>query len=252
VVSSGCDCDDVTGTYTANNPLCQDSTGYSQLQLYAKAFPGTRQLQVLKDVGYGSMVASICPKVTTGDTTDPSYGYNPAVETINDRLTPVLAGQCLSIGIELPTSPSGNVDPTLVGERCVVVETTQNPDAACAPCDSSKNRKTVSPNMEQTVLARLKATGQCGDPVPCDSARWCMCELGVATDLDACLNELEPDESKVFGWCYIDATGDPPSGNPALVEGCMPARQLRFVGASTPASGATVFIGCQGPSPSSP
>lgn len=89
----GCDCDDVESYYTANSPLCQNpaTSQYSKLQHYAKAFPGTRHLQVLKGIGNQAVVASICPRVTSGDPSTASYGYNPVVDVLLKTIAPVLA-----------------------------------------------------------------------------------------------------------------------------------------------------------------
>lgn len=93
VALGGCDCDDVSTGYTANNPLCQNpaTSQYSKLQHYAKAYPGARHLQVLKGIGKQAVVASICPRVTSGDPTSASYGYNPVVDVTLKTIAPVLA-----------------------------------------------------------------------------------------------------------------------------------------------------------------
>ncbi len=86
-VSGGCDCK--FGS-TTNNPLCQAPNGtYSDLQYYAKAYPGLRHLEVLRDLGEQGVVASICPKVI-GDTSNPSSGYNPAIDALVLRLRHLL------------------------------------------------------------------------------------------------------------------------------------------------------------------
>src|SRR6185503_13102780 len=46
-----------------NNPLCQASDGtYGTTQFYAKGYPGTRELEVLRGVGDSAIVASICAR----------------------------------------------------------------------------------------------------------------------------------------------------------------------------------------------
>jgi len=50
------------------------------------------------------------------------------------------------------------------------------------------------------------------------------------------------------GWCYVDATTSPATGNPDIVKDC-PAtekRIVRFVGNGGPAGGSTLFITCAG------
>ncbi len=239
--SGGCDCDDVASGYTANNPLCQGGGGYTKLQEYAKAFPGTRMLQVLKDYGDNSIVASICPKVTDSKA-NPSYGYNPAVSAIIERLKEVLSGQCVNRPIAFPPGPDGKPDPNAI-PQCAVVEVQAN-SGGCQACDPTLNRSEVDPDLIKPVINRLKETGQCTG-AGCTAASYCMCEINFVADAakDDCLNN-DPTQASTVGWCYIDPAQG--IGNPKLVESCNPARQLRFVGANTPTSGSTVFIACLG------
>jgi hypothetical protein len=77
-----CDCDD------ANNPLCQNPvTGASDStrQYRAKAYPGIRQLSVIRGLGTQGVAASICAK-DTSDVASAIFGYRPAVITMQDRL----------------------------------------------------------------------------------------------------------------------------------------------------------------------
>jgi hypothetical protein len=84
--TSSCDCSDDIATQ--QNPLCETSPGsgqYSSVQYRAKAFPGTRFLQVAKDFGPNAIVASICtPNLKNPAAAD--FGYRPAVTAIIDRL----------------------------------------------------------------------------------------------------------------------------------------------------------------------
>jgi hypothetical protein len=75
-----------------NKPLCQSNT-----QIAAKSYPGLREIAVLHDYAIGatyapgaktgnSIVTSICPKDLTGESTNPSYGYNPATDAIVARI----------------------------------------------------------------------------------------------------------------------------------------------------------------------
>lgn len=85
-----CDC----GSIAADKPLCQNpQTGQTDAahQYYAKAYPGLRELETLKEYGANSIVASICPKIQ--DATNPDYGYNPAVAAIIERLKSALSGK---------------------------------------------------------------------------------------------------------------------------------------------------------------
>jgi hypothetical protein len=76
----GCDCK--VSNEVFDRPLCNDTT-----QEFAKAYPGTRQLQVLRDYGSNSVVASICPKnPNCADPADINCGYNPAIAALLERM----------------------------------------------------------------------------------------------------------------------------------------------------------------------
>lgn len=77
-----------------NRPVCQPPAGgaATTTQYFGEAYPGTRILEVLRDVGENSVVASLCPKIVTGDAQNPNFGYNPAMRAILDRMREELAG----------------------------------------------------------------------------------------------------------------------------------------------------------------
>lgn len=86
---NACDCysetlaDETVLNYAANNPLCWDAatSTYTSVQRYAKAYPGTRVIQVLKDVGGQGVLASICPKQSTLKTQQ-DYIYRPVIRAL--------------------------------------------------------------------------------------------------------------------------------------------------------------------------
>ena len=51
------------------------------LQTRAKAYPGVKNLAIAKGMKAQGIVASICPAQLT-DSTQPDYGYRPAVSSI--------------------------------------------------------------------------------------------------------------------------------------------------------------------------
>ena len=245
-----CDCKDVDdaiskASYTENDPLCQapgsgPGAGYSSMQYFAKAYPGLRQLEVLKGIGENAIVASICPKLSKlADQGKPSYGYTPAVSAIVEQLKKQLTSKCVNRPITVIKNDDGTTE-----TQCAVVEVKSG--GGCS-CDGAQNRSAVDSKLVKPVLSRLKQTGQCGlEGAPdCTPDSFCMCELGEATNKASCENDLVPAADAV-GWCYIDADPSVAVGNPELVKDCHPARKLRFVGDETPASGSTVFIACLG------
>jgi hypothetical protein len=72
------------------NPICQAPDGtYSGTELFARALPSTRDLQVLQGLGERATVASVCAAITA-DPTLPNYAYQPAVDAILRTLRPRL------------------------------------------------------------------------------------------------------------------------------------------------------------------
>ncbi|MEZ4437819.1 MAG: hypothetical protein R3B72_01930 [Polyangiaceae bacterium] len=228
---TACDCQDAGNP--DQNPLCND-----QQQVSAKAYPGTRHLQVLRAVGTQGIVGSICP----AQSTDPgliNFGYRPAVKAIVDRLKQALGGQCL------PRSLTPDLDGQV---QCLILEARVVPDGQCqAVCEGENGRGFVDPNDPAVVAAKQ-------DPLA-DAAGWnCFCEILQAEgdELLACQTDVSDapvvNNQGVHGWCYIDATRSPPIGDSDLVANCPPTEQriIRFVGDGQGVPGATLFITCSG------
>jgi len=246
-----CDCSpDKNGSIDAllaeNSPLCQSPGGVPGTTQYsAKAYPGTRQLRVLKELGDNAIAASICPKITTATgsaSNDPNYGYNPAVAAILDRLKDALRGKCLPRAIE--TRPDKNGGPAqAIG--CNIIEVQKSNACDCGRPGRSPTLSTVS----QSVIRQLKNTGYCGDSAgqsQCDVANFCVCEIHQETgeDLGNCVANL-PTETP--GFCYID------DSTSSALKNCPKNQQqvLRFIeqdGAKIPADGALLFLACVGAS----
>ncbi len=231
--SGDCDCKDVAPA--DQNPLCRKpgTTEYGTTQYFAKAYPGTRQLEVLRGVGESSIVASICPKFASGDPASPSYGYSPAIESIVERLRDKLLVECMPRPLSI--AEDGSV-------QCKVVEAL--PASACA-CDPGKNRHPVASTLAAAARRELRSIEECGPAspgqTPCEAL--CLCEIGPATDLASCQADAKPQG---MGWCYVEAERN--IGDPALVAGCpSTSRQVvRFAGDETPAPGANVVVACLG------
>jgi hypothetical protein len=89
--ANGDSCDCYTGTL--DRPLCEVTPGNGTpgtTQYWAKAYPGLRQLQVLRELGQSSVASSICAR-NTADPSRPDYGYRPAMSAIIEGLQPQLA-----------------------------------------------------------------------------------------------------------------------------------------------------------------
>jgi hypothetical protein len=88
--TNACDCyaetdaeGNIVRNYADNNPLCWDAatSTYTSVQRYAKAYPGTRVVEVVKDLGVQGVLASICPKQST-EKTQQDYVYRPVIRAL--------------------------------------------------------------------------------------------------------------------------------------------------------------------------
>ena len=246
VGDKSCDCKDAVNAN--KSPLCSASSATTQVR--AKAYPGRRELQLLRSVGDQGIVGSICPvQLSNPGTKD--YGYTPAVGAIIERLKKELGGQCL------PRSLTPNNEGQV---QCLIVEArTAGDTAACAKlCDADNGRSLLDPASPAVKAAK-------SDPANA-AAKWnCFCAInqtegaigtsGQPIDLAACQDAppnkepiLNEKNEQVDGWCYIDATTVPPTGNTDVVANCPESerRLIRFVGKGNAAPGATLFITCSG------
>jgi len=246
-----CDCTDPLN----DNPLCASGAGGRTLQTHAKAYPGIRQLSLVKALGSQGVVGSICP-AQVHDPGAGDYGYRPAIgavlDALADRLGGTSEGNC--VAKKLPADAAGHVACTILEAR----NTGLGPDACDAFCGKQAGRVAVP-----AADASLRAAAL-GDPLSASAGVDCVCEipqLGGAPspscqDIGSPLAACECDTADipllggqpVDGWCYVDVMSSPPLGNPELVKGCPETekRELRWVGAGQPANGAIVFIGCDG------
>lgn len=232
-----------------NRPLCKEAgaAAANNVQRWGKAYPATRVLEVLRDFGENSIVASICPKVHTPDT-DPSYGYNPAVAAIVERLAEKLGGQCLPRAVSVDDA-TGEVPCTVVEARASAfgaLDCTQN------------NRKAPTDQIAKAVRGQLESSGLCytadgnndgAAQIRCED--YTLCELQQFTSdtfpaqRAACLGEGAAVDN-VAGYCYVDPAQG--LGSETLVASC-PAtqkRRLLFIGDETPANNSITFVACVG------
>ncbi len=236
---SDCDCtpddDDPFG-----NPLCQAPDGNTQPyhQYYAKAYPGRRLLQVLRDYGNNSITASICPKIVSGSSSDLGLGYRPAVVSLVERF------RCASLDANFENDPA-SLDFGRV--PCEVVAVSE----PGTPCDCSlPGRTEPSAQAREQVLGALESQHSCGADtgVACES--YCMCGLSQfsGTSLDTCQTATTLGAPGgggiVSGWCYVDPAEG--FGSYDVVASCPVGneRNVRVLGGATPREGETLYSIC--------
>ncbi|WP_437585672.1 hypothetical protein [Sorangium sp. So ce1000] len=94
--TQSCDCRTIGGQIN-DNPLCRpEGTSdpaapgdRSTTQDHAKAYPGLRELQLIRALGERGVAGSICP-AQLADTSSPDYGYRPVMNAVLDRLSTAL------------------------------------------------------------------------------------------------------------------------------------------------------------------
>ena len=245
-----CDCTAEFRDYA--RPLCEytGAPGTPGTQIAAKAYPGLRELSVLRGVGDNGIVASICAKnmqVSAGllPETDASYGYNPAIAAMLDIVKTRLAQQCLPRQLPVETNP----DVATFGQvPCAVVEAMPTRGGSCS-CDANRGRTALladEPELRGAVVDQLRLEEQCDAATKPACGDICLCKIDSLTGpaLTAC--QEGHDDGASYGYCYVDPAQG--IGNPELVKSCPAAkrRSLYFVGDGLPANGSTTFMACQG------
>ncbi|WP_437576488.1 hypothetical protein [Sorangium sp. So ce887] len=241
--NQSCDCR-VLGGQTNDNPLCQpegtnnqeDPAPRTTTQIKAKAYPGLRELHLIRELGPQGIVGSVCP-AQLDNTNRADYGYRPAIGAIIDRLKTVLGGQCLPRTLT-PTDEQQ--------VPCLILEA-RNSQGQCT-CDKPLGRTEVTsdhqPAKDEVLsLDIAKVSG------------WdCVCEIQQLAGDEAQACRTNPNENvesggqAVHGWCYVD-----PSirlGEPTIVADCPSTeqRKIRFTNEGDAQTGATLFITCSGES----
>ncbi|MBI4956852.1 MAG: hypothetical protein HY908_32850 [Myxococcales bacterium] len=218
-------------------PLCQAPDGsYDDTQRRAKAFPGLRELAVLEGISDQAIVGSICP-AEVENTSAVDYGYRPAIGALTARLKEQLKDPCLE----------RSFTPNAAGQvSCLILEGR----ATGGACDcSGPARSTVRPENQGAVTAALE------DPASRALGLDCLCTIDqlAGEALEVCQNAPGDGQNlqtsggqSVDGWCYIDATTVPPTGNPELVAHCQATeeRTIRFAGAGRAANESVLFLTC--------
>jgi hypothetical protein len=237
--SDACDCN--ADEFDKNSPLCQGVTATTDgSQVYGKAYPGVRELEVVKGIGDAGIVASICPKNTTamGDKSlDDAYGYNPAMAAFVERLGPRFTPMCLPVSLAVTAS-----DPTHLA--CHVVEIPSNPaDGASCDC-ASYGLSNAGAGPTAKAYDYLRAGQFCGDAPQVACGRYCVCEIPELTGAALADCQSAPDYSgSDEGFCYLDPAQG--AGSLDALGACPPSkkRTIRFSGDAPTPNDAT-FVDC--------
>jgi len=221
---------------TPQNPLCQAADGtYGNLQLGAKGYPGTRELQMLQGLGEQAIVASICP-ANVNDASALDYGYRPAIAALISRMRNALRGRCFPQ--QLAVNSDGQVP-------CAMVEAFNPAPGAVCEC-TPPGRVPIASN-SPVLSAEIRAFASC------------FCEITQLADgKDSqqpmagtiCQTQASPAGTEPSGWCYVDPSqaGVTAFAQCQIVRTCPPTerRIIRFPNPdSEPREGAIAFLVCQ-------
>ena len=190
-----CDC-----AGTKNPPLCGPTSGD---QIKAKAYPTTREFMVVRALGDQGVIASLCPISLTVDKQDPTYGYNPAVKAIIDRLKNALTTQCLPQKLTRDTTSTDPKDKDKV--PCLVLAQLGEVTDTCEAVGLPKPAPEI---LAKFLEAKKAESGDIKDGGT-DLTKFPVCEL---TQLVVQAGETCKDDANK-GWCYVEnGNGKNPSG----------------------------------------
>jgi hypothetical protein len=165
--AASCECNE--DEHVKASPLCEYDQGSPQggTQVYAKAYPSLRQLEVLRGVGQRGLVTSICPKNTTSagsePGSDPNHGYHPVANAITDLLATARRNDCIEAELPVERSEAGDA------LACPLVVVTSD----CS-CSAERGLAPIADSdLTGRVYTHLYATGCAGLPT-CDV---CLCEM---------------------------------------------------------------------------
>jgi hypothetical protein len=214
-LADSCDCaspDPTVGggefTHAEVPAVCNDANPRTQDS--AKAYPTIRELELAHLLGQvpganEGIISSLCPIHTTdmspNHTSDPLYGYRPAMDAIISRLSIDLGDQCLPTRLVIDPKTSPPKVPCLVLGTFPAPPGMNNVPARCQDVPGG-----AYADADPTVLAEFKndqrGVWQQGGSMGPDPSANLTCEVVQVTPNTPC------DVNGENGWCYVENSGD--------------------------------------------
>ncbi len=194
---TSCDCADPA----KNPPLCGQTLGQ---QTRAKAYPTVREFMAVRALGDQGVIASLCPITLEGDKQNPSYGYNPAVKAIVDRLKNALTTQCLPQQLTREKAvPPAQPGPDEGKVPCLVLAQLGEVTDSCAAQGLKEPDAAI---LAKFLEAQKAESGDVKDGGT-DFSKLPVCQLPQL--VVAAGSSCDSDANK--GWCYVEngASGSP-------------------------------------------
>ncbi len=214
---ASCDCTGTAASDPGGPPLCDVKNRTQQVR--GKAYPTIRELRVAKGLGEQAVVASLCAKNVTSVPSDPTYGYNPAMQAIVNRLKNALIAQCL------PDRLTRASDQTVPCSVLVAFPTLKQSDGCVQRPGLKDPTSDALTRFDATYIASLGDSGV-------DTTPPLLCELAqLVPSVD--YSGATCSGSAQTGWCYVEGV-DNTNGCPQAIE----------FGAGGPPSGTVVTLEC--------
>jgi len=211
-LNESCDClTPVAGTGAFTHPevpsVCNDNNPTEQD--YAKTYPTIRELLLAKLMGTNGIISSLCPIHTidqsSNGTSDPLYGYRPAMNAIINRLKASLGITCLPQPLTIGTDTTGKL-----AVQCLVLGTfPSEPSGTSCPQITGGGWS----NPDPTILMHFKEDQHAGwlasgNPNATDPSTELTCQLFQLTPNVNC-SVTTSTTGNGDGWCYVQTP--PPS-----------------------------------------
>jgi hypothetical protein len=227
-------CGQCPGTGAAPYNCSKGGTEYN-LQYFAKTYPTIREIELVHLMGGQGILSSLCPihpSYKGGNTSDPVFGYRPAVTSIVNRLKTALTSACIPQPLSPAKTTTGTLQPgCAVGQTCVpcliLVTLASGDNTPCAGYAQS-GLSDPKPEVKANFLQSQGDAGA-GSGTICQVAQIPAEELQDGT----CKNVTAE-----AGWCYV-------SGG-ASGTGCIQAntpQSIQFTTGSPP-GGSVVSLQC--------
>lgn len=174
---------DCNGTANAprNAPLCAPGAPTTEReQIRAKAYPTIREARLVRELRSQGILGSLCPKETkSDDEASATYGYNPVVNEIVDRLRNAITAACLPHKLE--RDANGKIP-------CLMLEVMPE-GLDCSGEGRERGRGKAEDEIVQAFRKKVNLP---------ESRKVCRLEEDTtATSPDEC-------QAGDGGWCYLD------------------------------------------------
>lgn len=180
---TSCDCGK-----DVNPPLCGTE---ASTQVKAKAYPTIREFMVVRALGQQGIISSLCPLTLDGDKNAATYGYNPAVKVIVDRLKNALTTQCLPQ--QLTRDTQTNEVP------CLVLAQLGDTSDSCEKHGLEKPPAEIESKFREQQRAASGDVSNGG--VDLSTLPLCVVPQKTVAKGESCKDEGD------IGWCYVENEG---------------------------------------------